>query len=304
MTAALEQRYRRLLTCYPAEHRSIYAEEMIGVLLAGAPDGQRRPGVADTLDLVGGGARVRLRALLTGAPDPGWRDALALTSLIAPVVLAALALRQNLGWLGALTWHGVGFTGVGSTFGLVGVAVLLVPLGLGLLGRPRVGALAAAATVVWFAVQAAAIGGQSPEPRVACYLVLIAIEAVALTLSPGPRHALRVITGKGLLLALPWIAGVAYAGGLIPTSYPVPQIVARIAIAAVAVAGLPALIMPMGRRLAVLIAVIPGSAFVVTVLTSVHVQFYDMSVPAALASLYVPPLALAGLTFVAARRAA
>lgn len=297
-TASLERSYRRLLTCYPAEHRSIYGEEMIGVLLASAPTGQRRPGVADALDLVGGGARVRLRALLTGAQDPGWRDALALTSLIAPVVLAALVLRQNLGWIAALTWHN--WT---PDFGLAGVAVLLVPVVLGLAGLRRVGALAAVATVVWFAAQAAAFGGHVPEPRLACYLVLIAIEALALAASPGPRHALRLITGKGMLLALPWAAGIAYAGGLIPTSYPVPQIVARIAIVLVAIAGLPVLIMPLGRRLAVLIAIIPGSAFVVTVLTFAHVQFYDMSSAAALASLYLPPLALAGLTFFAVRRA-
>ena len=297
--AALEERYRRLLACYPADYRSIYAEEMIGVLLAGAPEGQRRPGVADTLDLVGGGARVRLRGMLTGTPDRGWRDALALTSLIAPVVLVALALRQDLGWLGALVWHNVI-----SYLGLVGVAVLLVPLALGLLGLRRIGALAAVATVVWFAVQAAAPGGQVLDPRLVAYLALMAIEAVALWASPGPRRALGLITGKGVLIALPWVAGVAYAGGLIPTSYPVPQLLARIAIVVVAMAGLPALIMPAGRRLAVLIAIIPGSAFVATVLTFAGVQYYDMSVPAALASLYLPPLALAGLTFAVARRAA
>jgi hypothetical protein len=299
MTAApLEQRYRRLLACYPAGHRSTYEEEMLGVLLASARSGQRRPGVAETFDLVGGAGRIRLRSLAAGTPDPGWRDALALTSLIAPVLLVALALRQNLGWLAALTRHNVVPGGW-----LAGIAVLLVPVALGLLGFRRIGALAAAATVVWFAAQAAAPGGQLLDPRLAAYLVLIAIEAVALMLSPGPRHALRLITGKGILFALPWIAGAAYGGGLIPTSYPVPQVVARIAIVVVAIAGLPALIMPAGRRLAVLIAVIPGSAFVVTVLTFAHVQFYDMSAPAALASLCLPPLGLASLTFLAARRA-
>ena len=296
--ARLEQRYRRLLTCYPAEHRSAYAEEMIGVLLASARSGQRRPGVADTLDLIGGAGRIRLRALATGTPDPGWRDALALTSLIAPVLLVALALKQNLGWLAGLTWHNP----VPYLY-LAGVAALLVPVALGLLGLRRIGALAVAATVVWFAVQAAAPGGQVLDPRLAAYLVLIAIQAVALVASPGPRHALRLITRKGIVIALPWIAGAAYAGGLIPTSYPEPQIVARVAIVAVAIAGLPALITPAGRRLAVLIAVIPGSAFVVTVLTFAHVQFYDMSLPAALASLCLPPLALASVTILAARRA-
>ncbi len=298
MTAtSLEERYRRLLACFPAEHRRIYGEEMIGVLLASAPAGQRRPGAADTLNLFGGAARVRLRRLLTGRPDPGWRDALALTSLIAPVVLVALALAQNLAWIAALTWPGALPGGEE-----IGIAILLTPAVLGLLGLRRIGALAAAATVVWFAAQAAVAGGQGLDPRLAAYLVLIAIEALALARSGGPQHALELITVKGVLIALPWIAAAAYAGGLIPTSYPVPQIVARIAIAVVAAAGLPALITPVGRRLIALIIAIPGSAFVVTVLTFAHVQFYDMSFAAAVASLYLPPIAMAGLAVLAARR--
>ena len=83
-SAALERRYRRLLAWYPAEHRRTYGEEMIGVLLASAADGQRRPKFADTIDMFAGAWRVRLRSALTSVPDPGWREALAVTSLIAP----------------------------------------------------------------------------------------------------------------------------------------------------------------------------------------------------------------------------
>jgi len=67
----LEARYRPLLACYPAAHRASYGEEMIGILLAGASSGQRRPGVADTLDLISGALRVRIRAALAGGSDPG-----------------------------------------------------------------------------------------------------------------------------------------------------------------------------------------------------------------------------------------
>ena len=42
----LERRYRRLLAWYPARHRRTYGEEMIGVLLASAPDGQQHPRLA------------------------------------------------------------------------------------------------------------------------------------------------------------------------------------------------------------------------------------------------------------------
>lgn len=269
---------------------------MIGVLLASAPAGQRRPGVADTVNLFGGAARVRLRRLLTGTPDPGWRDALALTSLLAPIVLVALALRQDLGWLGGLAWPGA------LRGDLVGVALLLAPAVLGLVGLRRIGALTAAATVVWFAASATGSGGPGPDPRLAAYLVLIAIEAFALAFSDGPRRALRLFTPKGVLIALPWIGGAAYASLLIPTSYPVPQLVDRLAIVIVAGAGLAALVTPLGRRLIGLIVAIPGSAFVVTVLTFAHVQFYDMSAAAALAGLYLPPLALGALAVLVVRR--
>ncbi len=130
-TADLEQSYRRLLSCYPAEHRGTYGEEMIGVLLASARPDQRRPGFAETLDLFGGGAKVRLRALLTGAPDPGWRNALALTTLITPILLAILA-RDTVPWFAPLSWHSDS-----TAAALVGAAILLVPCALGLAGLGR-----------------------------------------------------------------------------------------------------------------------------------------------------------------------
>jgi hypothetical protein len=43
--AGLERGYRRLLACYPARFRSEHGEELVGVLMAGARDGQRRPGL-------------------------------------------------------------------------------------------------------------------------------------------------------------------------------------------------------------------------------------------------------------------
>src|SRR5216683_2289621 len=229
--ATLEQRYRRLLACYPAQHRRTYGEEMIGVLLASAPAGKRRPDIADTLDLFGGAVRVRLRSTLTGTPDPGWRNALALT---------------------------------------------------GLLGLRRIAAVGAAATVPWFAVQAATAGGRPAEPRLAAYLVLIAIEAVALAISPGPRHALRLITPRAILLGVPWILTAAYTGGLVATSYPVPQVAMRLAIVDIALAGLPALAKATARRLLVLLVAIPGSAFAVSLLSFANVDFYSMSFIAAM----------------------
>ena len=43
--STLERRYRRLLAWYPAAYRSIYGDEMLGVLMAAASArGANRPG--------------------------------------------------------------------------------------------------------------------------------------------------------------------------------------------------------------------------------------------------------------------
>jgi hypothetical protein len=48
----LERGCRRLLALYPAGHRRLHEEEMVGVLLASTPEGQRRLALADKADLV------------------------------------------------------------------------------------------------------------------------------------------------------------------------------------------------------------------------------------------------------------
>jgi hypothetical protein len=59
--ANLERRYRRLLAWYPREFRRENGAELIGVLMAGARHGQRRPGPAASADLIRSGLRMRLR---------------------------------------------------------------------------------------------------------------------------------------------------------------------------------------------------------------------------------------------------
>jgi hypothetical protein len=91
---ALERRYRRLLRWYPPSHRAAHREEMLGVLLDAARPGQRVPGVTQTVNLVACGLAIRARRALIAGP---WQDALAVVSLIAPVlmlVIAALDLAE------------------------------------------------------------------------------------------------------------------------------------------------------------------------------------------------------------------
>ena len=59
--AKLEQAYRRLLAWYPPEFRRENGEELLAVLMTCAPDGQRRPGLAASADLIRSGLRMRLR---------------------------------------------------------------------------------------------------------------------------------------------------------------------------------------------------------------------------------------------------
>ena len=48
----LERRYRRLLAFYPAAFRRDHEEEILSVLMDGAAEGQRRPGLAESANLV------------------------------------------------------------------------------------------------------------------------------------------------------------------------------------------------------------------------------------------------------------
>ena len=66
--AGVERGYRRLLAVYPQRFRREQEEEMLAVLMAGARPGQRRPGAAESADLIWGAARLRLRV---GRPGPG-----------------------------------------------------------------------------------------------------------------------------------------------------------------------------------------------------------------------------------------
>jgi hypothetical protein len=57
----LERAYRRLLAWYPWEFRRENEQELLAVLMAGARDGQHRPGLAGSADLIRSGLWMRLR---------------------------------------------------------------------------------------------------------------------------------------------------------------------------------------------------------------------------------------------------
>lgn len=107
--STLESRYRRLLALYPRSYRATHEDEMLGVLLAAASPGQRRPSMRDAIDLLGGAARVRLRRLRS--LDSDWSDALAVVAVLAPILMllglslpaAGLFVRAALNNYGTVT---------------------------------------------------------------------------------------------------------------------------------------------------------------------------------------------------------
>jgi hypothetical protein len=307
--AVLERQYRRLLTCYPQAHRRTYGEEMIGVLLASAQPGQQRPGLRDTLDMFNGGASVRVRAWLTGGSDPGWGRALALTTLIAPVLLAVMS-RVSDNWILALGWPWPLTHSPGPLGGLAGDAIWLVPVLLALAGLRRIATVASLATLVWVLVVAEVaptflagrLIGLLEFPAISAFLVLLVVQSFALAVSPGPRFALRLITPAGVVMTIPWLLTAAYTARTIPTHYPVPLVVAEAGIGLVALAALASLATPGGRRLILLNAVIPLSALATTIMTFARINYVDLPLVVAVITVYAPPVLLAALTYLLIKR--
>jgi hypothetical protein len=86
----LERRYRRLLAWYPKAFRREHEDEMLVVLMAGARTGQRRPGLADSADLIRNASWMRVRPWAQRpAPTVVW--AFRLMVLAAGLELVALA---------------------------------------------------------------------------------------------------------------------------------------------------------------------------------------------------------------------
>jgi hypothetical protein len=57
----LERAYRRLLAWYPRDFRRENEQEILAVLMAEVPPGQRRPGLAESADLIRSGLWMRMR---------------------------------------------------------------------------------------------------------------------------------------------------------------------------------------------------------------------------------------------------
>jgi hypothetical protein len=211
MSATLERRYRRLLRCYPPGHRAAYREEMLGILLATARPGQRAPGVRQTLNLVTCGLATRGHRALVAGPS---QDALAVASLIVPVVMLVLAVLD----FGVTVREAVlidrvdaptaPFWGHNLVSQLAGPAVVLISwlavLLLGLASRRRAAAAVASVPLALGLADLLAeimLGtgvwpGALPEfvyGAGAGHVFVTSLAACSLAFSPGPRRGLAIV---------------------------------------------------------------------------------------------------------------
>jgi hypothetical protein len=199
---ALERRYRRLLAWYPAAYRRAYGEEMIGVLMAAASDGNKRPGLAGALDLIGGGLLARLQAGRRTLAGSDWPDALAICSVAVPVILLGYFVSQWLFFLHVF----VGAPHAQAGNALIVAAIAAPPL-LALRLR-RTAVVVAFGLAAWMSVYA--FGGISPDwggywivygLPVSASLALI-LGAAGLSLSGGPRRAAEILTPRSWLVLI------------------------------------------------------------------------------------------------------
>jgi hypothetical protein len=205
----LERGYRWLLACYPRNFRREHADEVLAVLMANAPQGQKRPRLAESADVLWSALKMHLRGRGPRSGNRPWADALALFSLVAPLFLllvdilnAALPYRlrpdsripflarvlsrnPEIGGLRLLSVHI--FT---ITVGAEVVIAVLVLLGL------RWAALAAlVATAVYWAAAGQLIPW-IPYPLQLVTTGVFIVEAAALTASPGPRRGRQLVNWR------------------------------------------------------------------------------------------------------------
>ena len=215
-TAGLEARYRGLLRWYPAGHRALHEEEMLGVLMAGAEPGRSRPGLTESADLLLGAARIRLRPGRALSDGPGWRDALAVYSIAAPLLVLFSELIGRLA--GELGFPGTDRYWVSMMPELMGSGRLLVTTATwaAIGGQGLVTVLALAGLRLWAAAAAAAsalylgtiaafqllhmplAAGISIGLLYVPFSLLAPIsETAALLAGPGPRRGRQLVRRRG-----------------------------------------------------------------------------------------------------------
>jgi hypothetical protein len=286
--------YRRLLACYPVWYRRVHEEEMLAVLMTAAPPGKRRPSIAEAADLLWGALRIRCQPSRTGA-EPAWRDALAVASVIVPLILVVVVVVNQapvfLPGSGALA-HRFRLFALEAMAAPLAMAVV-VPLALRM---RRVAALTGAGLPIVLVFSLFGHGVNVAIGEASLFLA-IGLQTVAMTASAGPRRGLQILTRKHAVLVL--VATLLVCTRLADIVSPAGATVRLIMLTAVGT-GM-ALTSSLGRWLLLLLA-IPAWPLLLMVVPAFPGWALNVlpSTAAVIVAWYLPPAALAAL---AARRA-
>ncbi|MEV5573232.1 hypothetical protein AB0L06_24575 [Spirillospora sp. NPDC052269] len=209
---------RRLLLAYPKHHRDEYGEEMLDVLT------ECGGGPRESADLVVSGLRMRLDGL--GAPwtTPEWRDALAVVSLVAPLLMTIPAVwfvdsgvRHLTGEMTTGPGYLSGLFGVAPVWG-VGALALAAAWWGGIFGR-RFGIAVILALCVFMYVGSDRLT-TSDAKAITLGLVVPVLALAGLAFSDGPRRGAQVL-GRPVAIAMATVAGLSFAAqGLAGLQHP------------------------------------------------------------------------------------
>ena len=216
----LERRYRGLLALYPADHRAIYQEEMIGVLMEGASPHQRHPRPGEAVNLVSAAVWRRLGGTAGSLTDPGWRPAAAVFGLLGSLLMVAREAYSIVEYVFPPPWiHQMDGPGGQSVLGLhfwlvVLYAVLwLIPVVAMIVGWRPLAAVVALGLVTWSGWGFVWVIGKSAavDPPSSLVWLTLEITTVAALWVPAERRSVRsqlgwrrigLLLGAGALLSI------------------------------------------------------------------------------------------------------
>jgi hypothetical protein len=300
----LERGYRRLLACYPAWYRQVHEDEMLAVLMTGAAPAKRRPGIAEAADLLWGALRIRCQPTRAREAEPAWRDALAVLSVILPLIIVVSVVVNEARVLLLMSGSPFAFRFLPWALRWA-LRQLAAPLAMGALvplalRMRRLAALAGTGLLILLVALVASRPSVLPIGDIIVFPA-IGLQTVALAASPGPRRGLKILTWKHAALVV--IATVLVWTRVIPVNP-----VARLVVLAVIGARM-AQASPLGRWLLLFLAIpaYPLFFFGEPPFSPLGGWGWGLDFLPSTADLivacYLPPAALTVLAAVAARRA-
>jgi hypothetical protein len=305
----LERAYRRQLAWYPAAHRRAHEEEMLGVLMTGARTGQRRPGLAESADLIWGALRIRLRPARDGSARALWRDALAVVSVVVPILFLVRFATSTAALLGSSGPEDPRFLAALAPLLAGELACLVTLVALVLLRLRRTAALAAAALLIWYVTGAGLVTGPNwsyIDPAAVMVVAALGLEIAALLASPGPRRGLQILTWKNYALVV-LAAAAAGSTAWIPAAAVPLERAAVVTLVALTLGGM-ALASRLSRRIMVLLSfplyyLALGYAVLPSVVYSLGSEESGWFGPLRMTLTFLPITALLVLALAAAARA-